>query len=175
MADTKLTALTETTSPATTDDVYIVTTPGGTPASKRCTIANLSKVLPGYEFDYVEKTTNTSITATTEGTAQTVLTSNAITLDGSTIVMIEFWAYASIKGTSDTFIILVEDSTVLGMTYTAAAAPIGPTHMLRRRTPSAASHTYYAKAYVDAGTGTVAAGAGGAGNGLPCFLRVYKV
>lgn len=41
MADTKLTALTETTSPATSDDVYIVTTPGGTPASKRCTIANL--------------------------------------------------------------------------------------------------------------------------------------
>lgn len=41
MADQKLTALTETTSPATTDDVYIVTTPGGTPASKRCTIANL--------------------------------------------------------------------------------------------------------------------------------------
>lgn len=41
MADTKLTALTETTAPATSDDVYIVTTPGGTPASKRCTIANL--------------------------------------------------------------------------------------------------------------------------------------
>lgn len=45
MADTKLTALTETTSPATSDDVYIVTTPGGTPASKRCTIANLRKAM----------------------------------------------------------------------------------------------------------------------------------
>lgn len=45
MADTKLTALTETTSPATTDDVYIVTTPGGTPASKRCTIANLKTAM----------------------------------------------------------------------------------------------------------------------------------
>lgn len=41
MADAKLTALTETTAPATTDDVYIVVTPGGTPASRRCTIANL--------------------------------------------------------------------------------------------------------------------------------------
>lgn len=45
MADTKLTALTETTSPATTDDVYIVTTPGGTPASKRSTIANLAATI----------------------------------------------------------------------------------------------------------------------------------
>lgn len=45
MADTKLTALTETTSPATSDDVYIVTTPGGTPASKRCTIANLKTAM----------------------------------------------------------------------------------------------------------------------------------
>lgn len=45
MADTKLTALTETTSPATSDDVYVVTTPGGTPASKRCTIANLKTAM----------------------------------------------------------------------------------------------------------------------------------
>lgn len=45
MADQKLTALTETTSPATSDDVYIVTTPGGTPASKRCTIANLKTAM----------------------------------------------------------------------------------------------------------------------------------
>lgn len=41
MADSKLTDLPETTSPALTDDVYVVTTPGGTPASKRSTIANL--------------------------------------------------------------------------------------------------------------------------------------
>lgn len=45
MADTKLTALTETTSPALTDDVYVVTTPGGTPASKRCTIGNLKTAM----------------------------------------------------------------------------------------------------------------------------------
>lgn len=175
MADTKLTALTETTAPATTDDVYVVTTPGGTPASKRCTIANLSKVLPGHEFDYVEFTANVSITATTEGTAQTVLTSNAITFDGSTIVMIEHWEYAAVKGTATIYIVLLEDSTVLGMTYTGAATVTGPIHMLRRRTPGSGSHTYYVKAYVDGGTGVAGAGAGGAGNGLPGFLRVYKV
>lgn len=45
MADAKVTALTETTSPATSDLVYVVTTPGGTPASKKCTIANLKTAM----------------------------------------------------------------------------------------------------------------------------------
>lgn len=45
MADSKLTALTATTAPATTDIVYVVTDPGGTPASKKCTIANLKTAM----------------------------------------------------------------------------------------------------------------------------------
>lgn len=61
MADQKLTALTETTSPATSDDVYVVTTPGGTPASRRCTIANLrtamSAPVEGAWTDYSSSST----------------------------------------------------------------------------------------------------------------------
>jgi hypothetical protein len=38
MADAKVSALTETTSPLYTDDLYIVTDPGGTPASKRVSV-----------------------------------------------------------------------------------------------------------------------------------------
>lgn len=41
MADTKLTALTATTNPASTDVVYIVVDPGTTPASKKVTLANM--------------------------------------------------------------------------------------------------------------------------------------
>lgn len=41
MADTKTTALTELTTPATTDLVYGVATPGGTPASRKIQVANL--------------------------------------------------------------------------------------------------------------------------------------
>lgn len=41
MADQKLTALTATTSPASTDIVYVVVDPGTTPASKKSTLANL--------------------------------------------------------------------------------------------------------------------------------------
>lgn len=42
MADEKLTALTATTTPASTDIIYVVTTPGGTPESKKSTLANLA-------------------------------------------------------------------------------------------------------------------------------------
>lgn len=45
MADTKLTALTATTSPATTDIMYVVTDPGTTPVSKKVTLANLKTAL----------------------------------------------------------------------------------------------------------------------------------
>lgn len=45
MADSKLTALSATTSPATSDIVYVVTDPGTTPASKKVTLANLSTAI----------------------------------------------------------------------------------------------------------------------------------
>lgn len=41
MADEKLTDLTEETSPAATDLVYVVTDPGGSPVNKKCQIGNL--------------------------------------------------------------------------------------------------------------------------------------
>jgi len=41
MADSKLTALAESTAPVSTDIVYVVVTPGGTPAEKKVTLANL--------------------------------------------------------------------------------------------------------------------------------------
>lgn len=41
MADVKITSLTATTTPASTDIVPIVVTPGGTPATKKVTLLNL--------------------------------------------------------------------------------------------------------------------------------------
>lgn len=45
MADTKLTGLTATTTPVLTDYGYIVTTPGGTPASHYATLDTLQQIL----------------------------------------------------------------------------------------------------------------------------------
>jgi len=47
------------------------------------------KYSPGYEFDYAEFTSPVTLAGTTEGAATTIVTSNAITYDGSTIVMIQ--------------------------------------------------------------------------------------
>lgn len=47
MADTKTTALTENTTPLTTDIMYIVDDPGGSAASQRITVANLATLING--------------------------------------------------------------------------------------------------------------------------------
>lgn len=64
MADTKLTALTELTTPATTDIVYGVATPGGTPASKKIQIANLPLGF-GTWTDYSSTSTVVGFSSTT--------------------------------------------------------------------------------------------------------------
>jgi hypothetical protein len=136
---------------------------------------------PGYELDYVQKTSNTNITATTEGTADTILTGNAVTYDG-TPVMVEFWTpsiQTPASANQQVLVALYEGSTILGY----LTAPQGPTasdqygsHIGKYRfTPSAGSHTYHIKAIVSSGTGVVFGGAGGTGAYLPCYMRITKV
>jgi len=51
MADAKLTALAESTTPVPTDIVYVVVTPGGTPAEKKVTLSNLFDGMKGIKSD----------------------------------------------------------------------------------------------------------------------------
>lgn len=138
---------------------------------------------PGYEFDYVEKTSNTSITATTEGTANTVVTGNAVSYDGSTTVLIEFFAFSmnvpSGAGNNITAYLYDGSSSIgfLGRVRTPAAGTLQEVtvRMARRLTPSNASHTYSIRASVNTGTGSVDAGAGGSATVVPAFIRITKV
>ncbi len=140
---------------------------------------------PGYEFDYTAKTSSTSITATTEGTAQTVVTGGSVTYDGSTAVVIEFFAPALFtgapgSGTPYIIVLLYEDSTLLGQIgalrdMVGSPQMFGPLYSRLRRTPSNASHQYVVKAYVSAGTGSVEGGTGGTGNYVAAYVRVTKV
>ncbi len=75
MTDKKLTALTENTTPALTDIMYIVDDPGGTPASQKCTIANLKTAMSvPTEHAYLcyqdQKTAGTAGGDSTSGSAQ---------------------------------------------------------------------------------------------------------
>lgn len=139
---------------------------------------------PGYELDYVEKTSDTSVTATSEATADTVVTGSAVAYDGSTIVQIQFGANyiqpdqaAAARSIS---VWLYDGSSSIGrMTIArndaAAAFPTYPVYATRRLTPSAATHTYSIRASVSAGTGTIGAGAGGNGNAMPGYIRIVRV
>ena len=142
---------------------------GGLPASVRYLVS-------GFEYAYSEITSNASITATTSGTANTVVTAAAVTFDGSTAVMVEFWAVACKIGTSEIKIELFDGSTSLGLLVNNSTGGTSgvPTVGHRRLTPTAGTHTYSIRAYVDGGTGTVYAGAGGATTNLPAFIRITR-
>lgn len=139
--------------------------------------------LAGKELDYVETTSNTSVTATSEGTANTVVTGNSVAYDGSTIILVEFSAYAmraDINAAARTLtLVLTDGGTALGwlgeIDTSVSASVIAPVRVSRRLTPTAASHTYDVRAYVNAGTGVVYAGAGGSGAAMPAYLRITRV
>jgi hypothetical protein len=138
----------------------------------------------GYLGDlaYVEYTANVSITATTEGTAQQIVTAPAITY-AATPIMVEFYSPgispdAGIVGR--TLILVLEDGTtplgqIAAVSTPGTGAGIYPTYVVRKLTPTAASHTYNVRGYVSAGTGTVRAGTGGAGNYIQGFIRVTGI
>jgi len=150
---------------------------GKVPQSNGSTLAYVYP--PGYEFDYSALTSSVSITATSEGTANTVKASNSVTYPGSVPVWVEFWApYAEpTTGSTNLVYVMLEDSTVIGLAIQSSESATQRTacHLMFRRTPSNAAHTYTVKAYVGSGTGTIGAGAGGTGAYVNAWIRVVAV
>lgn len=138
----------------------------------------------GYEFDYVEITSAATATATTEATANSLITGNAVTYDGSTRVKIEAWfSHVAVPSSAGSLrnanSVLYDGSSSIGLWNLtsmdiARVARSTPVYMVRYLTPSAASHTYSVRGYVDSGTGTWNAGAGGSGNSMPAWMRITK-
>jgi hypothetical protein len=137
----------------------------------------------GPELAYAEFTAEPlSVTATSEATAHTIVTTPAVAFDGATLVMIEFWcplAQPPQAAGSGLYIVLFEDAVSFGQitvgNNAAALLNIGGFSARRRRTPASGSHTYTAKTFIAGGsTGAVYGGLGGAGQRFPTFLRVVK-
>jgi hypothetical protein len=182
VADTKISALTAVTAPVTTDELVIVD--GG--ATKKITAANLAKAMPGYELDYVALSADVTTTQTTRASADTAITGNSVTYDGSTVVMVEVFVPRLGNNTSAGGInmTLWEDSTDLGIIGgftndgSFGAGPGGTGASVRmRRTPSAAAHIYTLRIYVSiASTGTVfSSTAGTPATRCPAFMRITRV
>lgn len=136
----------------------------------------------GNELDYVAKTSSTSITATTQGTADTIVTGSSVAYDGSTVVMIEFnapWARPDTASSNRNIkFVVYEDSSALAEIAYIATPQTGtlqvPIFNRIRHTPSNASHTYSVRAYVNAGTGSVSAGTGSSGAAAPAYIRIIE-
>jgi hypothetical protein len=176
MADTKISALSADTTLDATDEAVLNS--GGT--TKKITGANLMASMPGYEIAYAQITSPVTISATSEATAQDVISSGAITYDG-TAVWIEFNAPRVDQGAAGEIILVLQDgSTALGWIgywSVGAVATIqqrNPASLRRKLTPSAGSHTYKITGFRSTVNGTVQAGAGGSAAFMPASIRVTK-
>jgi hypothetical protein len=128
---------------------------------------------------YAENTGNTSITATSEATANNILSAGAVTFDGSSAYVIRFRAALARSANSTSMQYFLYDGSssigIIGQTDTDASGNGHPIYFERRLVPSAGSHTYSIRAKVSSGTGTVFGGPGGSGNIMPVSIEVLKV
>lgn len=143
---------------------------------------------PGYEYSYAQVTADTTLTATTEGTADVIVTSGAVVLDGSTAVLVTFFSQQveTPDGTGNllTAIVLYDALNagaaasigLMGLAFSEIDQRIDePMYLVRRITPAAGSHVFSARGYVGLNNAVVHGGAGGSGAEAPCFIRVTKV
>jgi hypothetical protein len=137
------------------------------------TLANMP---PGREITYNEVTSPVTISATTEGTANTIVAASAYTFDGSTAVIIEYYVPDISMGTSAVLTMILHDGTnAIGV---VAACSVGGTvpgfYGKRKLTPGAGSKTYSLRAFRATANCTVNVGAGGAATRMPGFIRTTK-
>ncbi len=164
MADSKISALAAITSLAAADQLAVA----HSAASKSIRADHM----PGFELDYVERTSNLSVSATTDAGADAFIDGNAVTYDGSTRIKIEIYTPAIEVATSQVgWLNLWDGSTDLGRVIVAENTGMAA-YGARFLTPSAAAHTYHFKAHKTTGTVTVYGGAGGAATNMPAWYRI---
>lgn len=136
---------------------------------------------PGYELDYVQIISSVPISATTAATANTCITANPITFDGSTRICIESFSPYIGTGTtnlSSITVVLYDNSTQVGIIGFHGRGDgddhVSPHSTRRYLTPSAGTHTYSIRAYRGASNGSFNAGAGGDDTFLPAYLRITR-
>lgn len=133
-------------------------------------------------LDYAEITSDAACTATTEGSANTILTGGAVVYDGTTLVILEFSfpAFTTSTTAQVAFLTIFQDGSALGRVWDSfgftTSGDMGGTILRRRFTPSAGSHTYSMRGHSGgAQTFTVKAGAGGSATLFPTYMMISAV
>ncbi|HEU5004919.1 MAG TPA: capsid cement protein [Candidatus Saccharimonadales bacterium] len=134
-----------------------------------------------YQLAYNQFTSPVTISATSESTANTVVTASSFTADGATPYMIEFYTpeidFNNAAYPSLTFVLYEDGSSIGKMGQTIISNNVGAltfTGIMESReiTPSAGAHTFSIRAYEAVSNATVQGGNGGSGNYVPGYIRV---
>lgn len=135
-------------------------------------------VAAGAELDRVNVTADAAVSATTEGTANTLVAGTSLAYDATKKNIVFFCPRLETPTASNTTtIVFLRGATVIGqiqMTQGGSPAIYLPICVVIQDTPSAATFAYSAKAFTGSGTQTFKAGAGGSGTLLPMSLTVTK-
>ncbi len=126
----------------------------------------------GTELDYVERTTDLSVTATSAATANVVIDGNAVSFSGSARVKVEL-CIPRADYTANCFVNIWDGSTDLGAAAvggTSTGGPTAPLYGARFLTPSAGSHTFHIKAWKTSGTTNIYGASGSLV--LPIWYRI---
>lgn len=139
------------------------------------------------ELGYKQITAPVTVASVTEATPTAVVAAlPAITFDGVTVVVVQFYAPYIQAGTggaygANLFINLYDAGTSIGRLAvcndtdsTTGTVNLVPCFSAVRLTPSAGAHTYSVGGWQSGGNGTVQAGAGGASAYMPAYLRVIS-
>ena len=138
------------------------------------------------ELAYVQGTVQVSVTATTEPTADVIVTLAAVVLGSADVVLLEFfcpaWGHSTTTNTSFLPIFDAVDggaAAAVGRVWDGrawvASQRLGSIAGSYRTTPGAGSHVFSARGHTAAGTFTLFADVAGAGLEVPLFLRVLQV
>lgn len=135
------------------------------------------------ELDHTAFTATVNVTATTEATANTIVTASALTFDGSTVALIEFYSPdvavpANAAGNNIVIVLYLDGASIGRWAFFGSSSNVateGAANLKARLTPASGSRTYSVRAYRTNANGTVLAGTGGSGQLLPGFIRVSRV
>lgn len=134
---------------------------------------------PGAELAYNQITAGVSVTATSAASGNLIIEGTTRSYDGSPVI-VEINGIGTNPSVANGYLAinLFDGATDLGyLTMVMGQGQTNASLFARRRlTPTVGTHNYRAIGWIaGAGTGSVAAGAGGPGAWTPAFIRVTRV
>ena len=119
------------------------------------------------ELDYATRSTDLTVSATTGATADTWITGNAVTYDGTKVYICGYAPFQNATTSAELIIELYDGSTQIGRAFQSDYG--GSMYFELAYTPSAASHTFGLRAWRTGSNRTISVATSWIG---PCYMKV---